>query len=195
MSGTENEAVRAALDALAQWTEPQYGDLHAISAARAVHIAYDAMRPIIAREVITGVCRQEGHQRLNTTSLNSVELEFRCGRCGEIWNEPRPDTSGIPVHLGRGADPITVSIDGINKHPGWIEVTAEGGLRDWRIEMCAATGEQHRGQRIPIEFWSSGTGYRGEAIVASWHADSAGKARTVMVGAFDYIKTIIEEPK
>lgn len=50
MSGTENEAVEAALTALAQWTEPQFGDLHAISAVRAAHIAYDAMRPIIARE-------------------------------------------------------------------------------------------------------------------------------------------------
>lgn len=93
MSGTENEAVEAALAALAQWTEPQYGDLHAISAVRAAHIAYDAMRPIIAREVIAGVCRREGHLRVETTELGSTRLTFRCGRCPKAWTLPRPRPS------------------------------------------------------------------------------------------------------
>jgi hypothetical protein len=100
MSGTENEAVRSeAIEAggraigeaaAASNYEADWPDMAAA--------AYDAMREVIAREAIAGVCRREGHLRVETTTLGSTELEFRCGRCGETWTEPRPKRNpGGPV--------------------------------------------------------------------------------------------------
>jgi hypothetical protein len=50
----------------------------------------DAMREIIAREVIAGVCRREGHDEANVTTYGDGNtLRFMCARCGAKRSEPR----------------------------------------------------------------------------------------------------------
>lgn len=102
MSGAEDEAVEAALTRLAQWIEPQFGDLQAVSAERAMRIAYDAMRGPIARDVIAGICKREGHLNAEITTFGDADLRFICGRCGTRWTQPRPRRNpGGPVTRGR----------------------------------------------------------------------------------------------
>lgn len=92
MSGTENEAVRSeAIEAggraigeaaAASNYEADWPDMAAA--------AYDAMREVIAREAIAGVCRREGHDEANVTTYgDGGTLRFMCARCGAKRSEPR----------------------------------------------------------------------------------------------------------
>ena len=102
MSGTENEAVQAGARVMARQAGFDLDDLqrHArpgedVEAWRANWVAkaqevVDAVREIIAREVIAGVCRREGHREANVTTYGDGNtLRFTCARCGAKRSEPR----------------------------------------------------------------------------------------------------------
>jgi hypothetical protein len=116
MSDTETEAVQAgakAYHALVRSTSgrelPAWDDMAPERQERWLEDAqvyYDAMRAIIAREAIAGICRREGHREIETTTFGSVELQFRCGRCGIQWAQPRPRRNPCGPVVGSRPTPL-----------------------------------------------------------------------------------------
>lgn len=93
MSGTETEAAKTARE---QAIDAGYTGIgKAVSSGsytveKLAAAAYDAMREIIAREVIAGVCRREGHDETEITTyadLGNIR-RFVCARCGARRAEP-----------------------------------------------------------------------------------------------------------
>lgn len=83
------------------------------------------------------ICKQEGHNPVETTTLGELDLSFNCCRCGHTWTEPRMrPLNGRALVFGRGPG-CDVLVDDPYASPMHCRVVNVGDR--WYVEDLGST--------------------------------------------------------
>ena len=83
------------------------------------------------------VCREEGHNPVETTGLGELDLSFNCCRCGHNWSEPRTrPVKARALVFGRGPN-VDVPVNDPYASPRHCRVVNVGDR--WYVEDLGST--------------------------------------------------------